>query len=445
MRYPFGILSLILCACLCAPGYAAQQPATKLAVKISDVRVEQQGQQVTVGLTAEPARKAVKSNYKLSLTPYLWSGADTLRLDPMVVIGKNKQRRQTQQRWLAGIKTPAPEQPLKQGVGTRYQSQTALREWMYGSSLGLERKLEGCCTEQPLDPQPLASNLLPKPEVAVQAEPEAKFVPQYTPRIPVAQVSEVHKKWQFKEDELIIDFRVARTEIDPTLFVNQKTLDLITDAVKQIRSNPLTRMNEIDITGYASPEGDLQQNIRLAEARAQALKGYLQQHIDSLPDSIFQLHNGGENWDGLRRMVASSDMKYRDQVLAFIDNTPLVDPATKQTRNNRLKKLLDGEPYRHILKYFYPNLRSACYISIYYDVVGDTAADKINRAIEHIAIKEYDTALSLLMKVCDDPRAWNSIGVCYLMTDRPIQAKAWLEQAAENGDAQAAENLKQLE
>lgn len=99
-------------------------------------------------------------------------------------------------------------------------------------------------------------------------------------------------------------------------------------------------------------------------------------------DADFQLINGVENWDDLRRMVAASDMECRDEVLAVLDNDAGND------RKVALQRLAGGKPYRYMLKNFYPELRNACYVAVYYDVLNDVAADAINAANTQIPRRE---------------------------------------------------------
>jgi hypothetical protein len=71
--------------------------------------------------------------------------------------------------------------------------------------------------------------------------------------------------------------------------------------------------------------------------------------------------SGGEDWVGLRKLVVESDMVGKDQVLNIIDNVPA------DQRKDRIKALNGGRTYRSILDVLYPQLRSACYIDVWYD------------------------------------------------------------------------------
>ena len=103
-----------------------------------------------------------------------------------------------------------------------------------------------------------------------------------------------------------------------------------------------------------------------------------------------------------------------------------------------------GRPYRDMFKSYFDRLRTACYVGVYYDVMGDRAADVINGALALMAGKEYDKALTGLLTVETDSRSWNAIGVCYMMTNRYNDAKVYLQKAADSGSVPALGNLKLL-
>ena len=174
--------------------------------------------------------------------------------------------------------------------------------------------------------------------------------------------------------------------------------------------------------------------MRLAENRAKALSRYLQQEMN-IPEKIFDIQSGGEDWDGLLELVKQSDMQYKDEVIKIITDT------APEKRNEQLKQLRGGRPYQSMYDVIYPQLRDACYINVWYSEIKDGAAEAINDAIALIAALRYDEALESLRAVEDDPRSWNAIGTCYLLQGDYSQARVWLKKAVEAGDKEAEKNL----
>ena len=68
----------------------------------------------------------------------------------------------------------------------------------------------------------------------------------------------------------------------------------------------------------------------------------------------------------MRELVAASDMKDKRAVLNIIDNTPLWDSSRQIGRQGELMRLNGGTTYRYMYNHFFPQLRNATYIKIYY-------------------------------------------------------------------------------
>ena len=149
--------------------------------------------------------------------------------------------------------------------------------------------------------------------------------------------------------------------------------------------------------------------------------GYVRGGGESLMGGDLMLGSGVENWDGLRGWVAASGMEYRDEGLAILD-----DEDVEGGRKAALMKLEGGKPYRYMLRELYPKLRNACYIAVYYDVLGDRAADAVNAANGLIREGKYDDALALLPAWQEDARAYQSLGVCFMRLGGGEEALGWL-------------------
>lgn len=153
---------------------------------------------------------------------------------------------------------------------------------------------------------------------------------------------------------------------------------------------------------------------------------------------MFELNAGGVDWDRLAELVNGSDMTYKEEVLAILRSHP------EEERNDRLKALAGGRPYRSVLDVLYPQLRDACYIRVQYANRPDSVADTVNRAIEAIRGRKYEEAFRLLKTVEADERSWNVRGVCHLLYGDDKEAGLWLHRAVKAGNREAEENLKKM-
>lgn len=138
-----------------------------------------------------------------------------------------------------------------------------------------------------------------------------------------------------------------------------------------LQESKTSRVVRVVIVGSASPEGTLAFNDRLAWNRAVALKDFLLRNT-AFPADSMTLFNGSEDWRGLRRMVAASDLYEREEILRIIDNVPV-----KKGRELELMKLSGGRPYLYMLEHMFPELRNAAFIKVYYENLPDPAAEAL--------------------------------------------------------------------
>lgn len=271
------------------------------------------------------------------------------------------------------------------------------------------------------------------------------------------------------------------TQISPTYMTNAKTLE----QTNTLFTNPNARITQIKVVGAASPEGSYDLNIKLSQDRAIALDAFLENNYHVIAGSE-KVNWTGEDWASLAKMVAASDMKSKEKVLAVINNNS--NPVLK---HEELEKLEGGAPYKYMLNKMFPMLRKVDYTIYYRD--GANSIAKAREMIESspdslciqemmvvawsypLGSKEFNEAVLLtanthpnsnvanlnassvmldqgdaqaakqyLDKIENMPQALNNIGVMELLMGNHKQAVESLKQAAENGNTQALENLTTL-
>ena len=117
-------------------------------------------------------------------------------------------------------------------------------------------------------------------------------------------------------------------------------------------------------------------------------------------------------------------------------------------RERLLKRMNKGRTWKYIKENILSNQRNSGYIRIYYDYVPDTAAATINEASELLTTDCSDChheALRLLLTVRHDERAQNALGLAYWLCGQQDEALNCFRRAAAHGNADARENLRQLE
>ena len=395
---------------------------------ISNEKISHDGKNVTVTFDLDTDNADIPSRRKEVIMPYLHNGKDTLFLDAMEIYGKGRYKRERQVNAIDGDRKweLSDNQTLKnKGIYT-YVSQVPLKRWMTVARLGLRRQLVGCACEKEM------------PEDSNIAQAELFKVPQVQRRLPEYILEDATRQWDFGQDELEIVFKVSKAEIDSTVFNNEIAFGKILSAVDKIFSNPHFRVDKIEIAGYASPEGSRRFNNWLGENRAKALIDYIISHRPqyALTPDHFNIHNGEENWAGLRRHLIESQIEERDSVKAIIDS-----PLPDEEKKSAIKDLNGGKVWKQMLEQVYPHLRCARYLAVFYDSTDDQAVEHINEANAMIREGQYEQAYEVLLKVGDDMRAYNSIGVALMMQKKFEEALPWLEKALQGNCPSAEKNI----
>jgi len=160
-------------------------------------------------------------------------------------------------------------------------------------------------------------------------------------------------------------FDVNVTKMDRTFLRNDMLMDSIMFILGDALRDSTMRITHIRIVGFASFDGKLSYNEKLAGSRATTIKNYIQS-IYSIPDSVFAVSNGGESWAELRYQLPKVEFLGRDEVLEIIDTEPDAD-----TREVLIKKLYGGDTYRYMRDELKQILRNLGCITIYFEPKDD--------------------------------------------------------------------------
>ena len=161
-----------------------------------------------------------------------------------------------------------------------------------------------------------------------------------------------------KNISVFFDVNVAK--MDRSFIENDMLMDSIQHILASVLADSTLQISHIRIVGFASFDGGVAYNERLAGRRAQTIKNYIKSIHPQLPDSVFSVNNGGESWQELRYGLEQVTFEGRDEVLQIIDTEPDVDK-----REQQIKKLNEGKTYIYMRDELKPILRCLGYITIY--------------------------------------------------------------------------------
>lgn len=394
------------------------------------------------------------SDYANIITPMLCGSKDTLRLDPIIVEGKRyarKAHRTAKLKHLVEsnhytVKNMPDSEPRTLVVRTSTSQKWLLNEPV---TLCVLTEREGCCKVETLSVactdavQYVAPKKPFKPFFAdvedntgvAGALAKDNLVLEHISKYRPYDTSRILRK---EKGMLYVHFPVNKTDLRRDFRDNAPILDKIVEITRQIMADTTSRVEKIQVIGLASVEGTQRHNVQLSKGRAEALKRYVQERVNT-PDDLYECISGGEAWTELRDQINDTPSEYREQMLDIIDNESDLD-----RREAKLKALGRGKAFAYLRENILSDQRNSGYIRIYYNYVPDAAAATINQASQLLRQERYAEALQMLRTVQNDERAQNALGVALHMTGDEASALRCFERAAANGNAEAKRNLEQL-
>lgn len=403
-------------------GLQAQSKIENQLLQYNDTRAI-----VTFDLQTE--NNNIPSNRKEVIKPYLYNGKDTVWLDAVEVYGKNRIKRERQENALKGERGwELNENQTVKGITYSYSSETKVKRWMTPAHLGIKREIVGCaqCNDGMAD-ETVASQQMYFEPAKVERRIPAEFA-----------IADVSDKIVLEDDRYKVIFKVGKIDIDHNIFNNAESFENILGAIDKIYTYKDFKVEKIEITGHASPEGTQYRNKWLGENRAKALINYIIQQrpqYNLTPDN-FQIVNGEENWAGLRSMTLESQMSDEEKK-KIID---IIDSDKGAARKLDLRALDGGRTFQKMLKEVYPHLRTALYLTVYYGNSDSRAVENINLANSLIRKGEYAKALETVAPYSEDFRAYNTYAVALMMNKEFEKALTYLEKAKAEGHELAEKN-----
>ena len=387
---------IILSVLLFMPSvYGASRKNPAQAVSVTRIELARTGNKAILGFNFYAGGKATKSNYKLIVNPVLSNGENSLQL-PSIVVQSNRSKINEKRHSLVSDNIEINDNSFQTSnrKSIKYNTEFIYEDWMQGANLYLDGISVGCCSATETEIGLIAERLFHDEPREPRNEPRVDITkPIVTNSMGdqlakkhsfVVPVSEFEKARELshsqggqqneienfinetREGSVSIYFRQGRYDIDRSLGNNNANLTELVSSVRTLTASIDSKVSRIVIAGFASPEGSLSLNNKLALDRAVAVKNFLLQNVNINPE-VIQIYNGSVDWTGLRELVAQSNMYQKNQIIDIINNVPVLDSYGNTGRHSALMRLDRGEPYRYMLREFFPRLRQAAYIKVYYE------------------------------------------------------------------------------
>ncbi len=342
-------------------------------VGVDSISFERHGSYMVLDMVLNLRPTEVKSTRAQVLTPLIVSeSGDTVALPPVGVYG-----RQRYIQYLRNDRQPlgAPdEQIIKESerpAALPYHADVAFQDWMTNAQLVMDRQLYGCANcliDRKLDPVTEYFELDPGiPEIVYFTAPD------------------MGAKIETLEGSAFVDFPVDQTVIYPEYRNNVRELGRIQATIDTVFNDKDVTITGVWLKGYASPESPYSHNRDLAIGRTAALKSYIGQ-LYKFPGNIITTDYEPEDWAGLRKAVAASNIDHKTEILALIDSD--MEPDAKEAK---IKQTYPAE-YKFMLQNFYPPLRHTDY-RISYEIQRFDDLNKIREVMRtkpnRLSLREF--------------------------------------------------------
>lgn len=205
-------------------------------------------------------------------------------------------------------------------------------------------------------------------------------------------------------------------------------------------------LENIEVSAYASPDGDLDFNTKLAEKRQNTSSNYVSKQLkaNKLNTKVDEKYTA-EDWDGFKELLQASNIQDKDVILRVLSMYEDPEEREKQIRN-----LSAG--YKELADEILPELRRAR-LTINYNLIGRTddeikqqyKADAKELSVEELlyaatltndANEKKDIYTTTTKQYPEDYRAYNNLASLAYQDGDLAAAKNYLAQAAaKKGDA----------
>ena len=222
-----------------------------------------------------------------------------------------------------------------------------------------------------------------------------------------------------KKQEANIKFLIQQATLRKSELKNNSVQEFVR-MLKQINDDhERLALENVEVSAYASPDGGLQLNDRLAGERQKVSEQYVNQELKKIRMSApVDARYTAQDWDGFQQLVAASDIQDKDIILRVL--SMYKDP---QEREQQIKNI--SQAFRELADGILPQLRRSR-LTINYETIGRSdeqilqqlADDPAKLSIEEILyaatlkespdekLKIYNTATAVYP---NDQRAYNNI------------------------------------
>ena len=221
--------------------------------------------------------------------------------------------------------------------------------------------------------------------------------------------------------EADIKFLIQRSDLRSSE-TKSESVKALQEALKAAKDDEKREINKIEVAGYASPDGGMDLNEKLAKNRQKVAADFLKKDLKkNKQDNAIESNITAEDWNGFQKAMENSNMQDKDLVLRVL--SMYSDPEEREAQIKNLSNV-----YGTIADEILPALRRSRLI-LTTDLIGKSdeeimallKEDPSQLSVEELlyaATLTDDAAIKMhaFQKAADqynDFRAWNGMGQLY--------------------------------
>ena len=425
---------MLLAAVTLTAGAAKLEPMKKENVTVVPTVLKVEQGRVDVTINGVIPAKYMEKKAVLTITPVLRYVQDGVQKS---VKGEELT--------LQGEKVQGNDQVIayKEGGNFTIRTHFDYEAAMHKSELWLEFDASISGKEKDMEPLKLADGVLATGELYRMTMSSARS----------ATSSFAFERTIAQKQEANIRFLIQQAELRKSELKSGSVQEFV-NLLKRINAeNQNLSLKNVQVSAYASPDGGVALNEKLATKRQQNTEDYVKKQMKQAKvDGDVEGNYTAQDWEGFQQLVKASNIQDKDVILRVLSMYQDPEEREQQIKNmsHGFKELADG---------ILPELRRAR-LTINYETMGRSdqqIQDQLKNDASKLSVEELLYAASIAKTTAEkesiyrtavkqypsDARAYNNLGALTIDNGNYGQAKQWLEQARQKNTnlAEANANL----
>jgi len=377
--------------------------------------VEMHGDSIAISLSGSFPEKYFNKKVSAVITPVLVYGENSESFNPLKLKGEVSEAEGTVIKYESGGSfSHAATIPYKEGMEVAT----------------VELRVSGEYKEKTkdLDPRKVADGTIITPKLVMSSDKAIVGADKFV-------------KFTLEDNNVEIHYLVSSSSV--------RGSEMSDDDIKALKANlkgwnedVKMEFNNLSISAYASPEGELSKNENLANERAasaaKSIESLLKRAKVEVPEGFSAAVGKGEDWNGFKTMMQASDITDKELIIRVLETYQ--DGAK---REEEIKNL--AATYTQVQKKVLPELRrSQCNLVMkHHNLTDDEIKALVDTKIDSLDVEQMLYAATLYDDVAKkesiyksvstihaaDWRGPNNVGFIYVSQNKLADAKAEFEKA----------------